>query len=65
MVYLDVSVDADSGVIDTLQTFKSNWTLLLIIDEEDYNPACKVKEDSDCRTFTDATVCPAWSHREE
>ena len=63
--YLDISVEADSGVIDALQALKCHRTLLLIVDEEDDDPACEVKQHSYCRSFTDATVRPARSHREK
>lgn len=63
--YLDISVEADSGVIDALQALKCHWTLLLIVDEEDDDPACEVKQHSYCSSFTDATVRPARPHREK
>lgn len=56
--YLDISVEADRGVIDALQGFKSHWTLLLIIDEEDEDPTWEVQQESYCCSFTDATVRP-------
>lgn len=64
ILYLDVPVDADSGVIDALQAFKSNWTLLLIIDEENNDPTREIQQDSDCGSFSDAAVRPAGSQTE-
>lgn len=64
ILYLDVPVDADSGVIDALQAFESNWTLLLIIDEENNDPTREVEQDSNCGSFSDAAVRPARSQRE-
>lgn len=61
--YLDISVEADSRVIDALQSLKRHRALLLIVDEEDDDPACEVEQYSYCGSFTDASVCPARSHR--
>lgn len=60
-VYLDISVDADGRVVDALQAFESHRTLLLIVDEEDDDPAREVQQDPDRRTFADAAVRPARS----
>lgn len=38
-VHLDVSVDADGGIIGALQALEGDRTLLLIVDEEDHNPS--------------------------
>lgn len=64
VLYLHVSVDADSGVIGALQAFKSHWALLLIVDEEDDDPAWKVQQDSYRRSFTDAALRPARREQE-
>lgn len=61
--YLDVSVEADSGVVSALQAFECHWALLLIVHEEDENPTCKVQQHSYCSSFSDATVCPAWAQK--
>lgn len=63
--YLDISVEADSRVIDTLQALERHRTLLLIVDEEDDDPACEVKQYSYCGSFANATIRPASSHREK
>lgn len=60
-VYLDISVDADGRVVDALQAFESHRTLLLIVNEEDDDPAREVQQDPDRRTFADAAVRPARS----
>lgn len=62
-MYLDIAVDADGGVIDALQSLKSHRSLLLIIDEEDKNPACEVQQYSDRSSFTDAAVRPAHTEK--
>lgn len=64
LLYLDISVEADSRVNDAFQFLKCHWTLLLIVDEEDQDPACEVQQDSYCCPFTDAPVRPARSNRE-
>lgn len=65
LVYLDISVEADSGVIHALQAFKRHRTLLLIVDEEDEDPPCEVEQHTDRSCFSDAAVRPAWSQREK
>lgn len=62
--HLDISVEADRRVIDALHAFERHRTLLLIVDEEDDDPARKVKQHSYCSSFTDATVRPAQSENE-
>lgn len=63
--YLDVSVEADSGVVCALQAFECHWALLLIVHEEDENPTCKVQQHSYCSSFSDATVCPVWAQEKK
>lgn len=65
MLYLDIPIDADSWVIDTLQPFECHWTLLLIVDEEDNDPPCEIKQNTYCRSFTNATIRSAQSHTEK
>lgn len=64
-LYLDISVEADRRVITSFQPFEGHWTLLLIIDEEDEDPACEVQQNSYGGPLTDATVRPATSQRQK
>lgn len=61
--HLDVSVDADGGIVDALQAFEGHRALLLVVDEEDDDASREIQQDSDCGSFRDAAVRPA--RREE
>lgn len=65
MVYLDVSVEADGGVEGALQAFEGDRTLLLIVEEEDEDPAGEVQQHPHRGAFGDATVCPAAIEKEK
>lgn len=61
--HLDVSVDADGGIVDALQAFEGHRALLLVVDEEDDDASREIQQDSDCGSFRNAAVRPA--RREE
>lgn len=61
--HLDVSVDADGGIVDALQALEGHRALLLVVDEEDDDASREIQQDSNCGSFRNSAIRPA--RREE
>lgn len=63
--HLDVSVDADGGIVDAFQTFEGHRALLLVVDEEDDDPSREIQEYSDCGSVRNAAIRPVWREEQQ